>query len=237
MKILNRAQIQNWDSYTIDNEPISSIDLMERASRKCAEWIISRYSSNIPVHIFCGIGNNGGDGLAIARILINNDYAVESYVCKFSEYSSKDHQVNHQRLEAMYYEINTIEGALDIPELQSDVLVIDAIFGSGLTRPIEGWLAELVDAINEANPTIVSIDMPSGLYCEENQTNPLSTVIKADHTLTFQIPKLSQLLPLTGKYCGELHLFDINLHDAYLDNVDTDYFYIDQDQLLKFQIF
>jgi len=226
MKIINRAQIQNWDKYTIEHEPISSIDLMERASRQCADWILSRYVLNTPVYIFCGIGNNGGDGLAIARMLLGKGIPVKCYVCKFSETTTKDHNVNYRRLLDLNQKVYIITGAGDIPELRSGGIIIDAILGSGLNRSIEGWLAELVLSINQSDTLVVSIDMPSGLFCEDNRSNKLANVIQADHTLTFQVPKLSQLLPLTGKYCGSLHVVDIDLQKDYLKNVDSNLFYI-----------
>ncbi len=213
MKIYNTSQIKEWDQYTIAQEPISSIDLMERAAKKCVQWILSQKWSSKQFLIFCGKGNNGGDGLAIARLLTENGHKVSVYILEFGRLGSDDFQINLQRLHELPVEINFIQSAQMFPDIRDEYIVIDALFGSGLNKPLEGLSAQLVQHINNSKATVISIDVPSGLYIDQSSLG--NKIIKADITLTFQIQKLAFLLAENKSFTGNVQVLDIGLHTGF----------------------
>ena len=222
MNILNSAQIRKADSYTIENEPVASIDLMERASKTCYNWIKRNLKKKKKVNIFCGMGNNGGDGLAVARMLGGTGYDVTVFIIRHTEKSSEDFQINEARLNKVKgVKIKEITEETPLPDIDKDSIIIDAMLGSGLTRPLEGLLASIVQHINETEALVVAIDFPSGLFCEDNSENIDKNIIRANYTLTFQVPKLSFMFPENSKYVGEWHVLDIGLHRDFLDSVET----------------
>ena len=224
MKIFTAPQIRALDAYTIEHEPIASIDLMERASQSFVYWFIEQFPNNQPIKIFAGIGNNGGDGLAVGRILAQEyQYDVEVYAVRFSPKSSVDFQSNEKKLKHL---IN-IEDKSDVPPINDDDIVIDAIFGSGLSRAIGGFTATLVNHINQSKATVVAIDIPSGLFC--NDLNPDSTIIQADYTVSFQFPKLSFMLPQNDQYVGHWVVADIHLMEEAIQQTPTPYHYVDDE--------
>ena len=226
MKILTAQQTREADAYTIQKEPIKSIDLMERASQKCAKWLMNRYDVSTNFSIFCGVGNNGGDGLAIARLLQQKGYQLNLFIVHFSEKHTTDFDTNYDKVKYLGIEpILLTENNFDF-KLQQDTIVIDAIFGSGLARPIDGFIAEIVQNINKKKWETVAIDMPSGLFSETNENNDLSNVIQADYTLTFQQPKLTMLLPGNYDYVGDFEVLEIGLHADFLENLEANNFYI-----------
>ena len=168
MKILPVEKIREADAFTIENEPIDSIDLMERAASKVYEWFMKRCKTKeVSVKIFCGIGNNGGDGLALARMLYSTNIMPQVFVVRYSDKMSADCEMNFERLkeetEVPMYDIFSED---DFPQIYDNDIVIDAIFGSGLNRPIEGFTAELIDYLNKTNAIKIAIDVPSGLILE-----------------------------------------------------------------------
>jgi NAD(P)H-hydrate epimerase len=218
MKILSAAQTQQWDAFTIANEPIASIDLMERAATECVNFIIEKEFVN-NVKIFCGKGNNGGDGLAIARLLIASGFDPVVYIIEFGAKGTDDFQINLQRLHELTAEIYFIQSNEFFPSLANDDIIIDALYGSGLNRKLEGLSAELVAHINNAGATVVSIDVPSGMPIDKSCVG--NTIIKANHTLTFQSLKLCFLMLENAPYFGETHVLDIGLHKAFTKNIET----------------
>ena len=137
MQIPNAQQIRAWDAYTIQHEPVSSIDLLERAASKCVDWIEKKQWQKKNFRIFCGKGNNGGDGLAIARLLFQLDYNVSVYILEFGKAGSQDFQTNLQRLhELSLTEIHFVQTKENFPSINSGEIVIDALFGSGLNKPL-----------------------------------------------------------------------------------------------------
>lgn len=230
MKILTAQQTRDADAYTIESEPIASIDLMERASRKCFDWLKSEFVNN-QFSIFCGIGNNGGDGLAIARMFHQNGNKVEVFVVHFSENHTKDFDINLKRFEEIGLQPQFLSEENYQFTLDNNAVIIDAIFGSGLTRPIGSFIAEIVKSINSLDNTVVSIDMPSGLFSESNLENDFDTIIKANSTLTFQQPKLTQLFPENYQYVGDFVILDIDLHKDFIDSMDSKYFYVTSDMI------
>ena len=226
MKLLTSEQIRQWDRYTIDNEPIKSIDLMERASRRWTQEFIKVFRPEQPIYVFTGQGNNGGDGLAIARMLIHAGYTVQVYQLWLKEQCSQDNEINRQRLlrlsKNIYHKITSEE---NIPEIPHGAIVIDALWGTGINKPLTGLPATLIERLNSLDAIRVSVDVPSGLPCEGELLGP---VFKADWTITFQVPKLSFLFPDTGKYVGEFTVVDIGLLPEFLETIETQYFYITQ---------
>ena len=232
MKILNAEQVRKLDSYTIKNEPILSINLMERAARACTEWIKEKFKVNMPVSVFTGPGNNGGDGLAIARILADMGYNIRVYIC--GNKLSPDSLINYERLliQKLAY-IKFIIAPEDFPRLKSNELVIDALFGSGLMRPLHGLFAEIVHFLNRSEATIISIDIPSGLFSEDNALlnkcldGGYTEAVRANYTLSLELPFLSFMFPDAQLHTGEIILLSIGLNQTYLNEIETNYFYID----------
>lgn len=224
MKIFTAKQVAEIDVYTIEHESISSIDLMERAAGEICKWIIDRFPAPQNCKIFVGPGNNGGDGLALARMLADKNYAVEVFVLRISDKLSVDAEVNLERIRILktldLYEMSSIEF---MPWLFKDDIVIDAIFGSGLSRPLEGLAIDVVKAINASNANVISIDIPSGLMGEDNSKNNLRGIIRADFTLSFQFAKLAFLFPENAIYVGEWEIISIGLHPDIISSKTTAY--------------
>jgi hydroxyethylthiazole kinase-like uncharacterized protein yjeF len=221
MKVLSADQIRKWDAYTIAHEPISSLDLMERAAGKCTGWLLNTFYDTKPVKIFCGKGNNGGDGLAIARQLAEKDIIADVYILEFGALGTDDFQVNLSRLHSYPVRIHFVQSVEFLPAIDENDLLIDCLFGTGLSRPLEGLYAEVVMHINQTIATIVSVDVPSGLFTDKATASDI--VIKADFTLTFQLLKLSFLYPENEKYLGEVRVLAIELHSGYLSTVHSIY--------------
>lgn len=232
MKIFSSSQIKSIDSFTIENEPVVSSDLMERAAHKLLEWIMSRFQRPAHFLIFTGPGNNGGDGLALARLLKENRYDVEIHNIKFSDKVSEDWKVNFSRIEK-YDDIpfSDIRQAQGFPIICAGDIIIDAIFGSGLTRPVEGLAGEIIRKINSTTNIVISVDIPSGLFAEDNTANVTENIVRADHTLSFQFPKLSFLFAENYCYTGEWHLLPIGLHPAGIRDTATPYYYMEKKEV------
>lgn len=223
MKILNVSQTRELDKYTIQYEPIAPINLMERASEAFADWFVARFPATRTVKIFCGLGNNGGDGMAVARMLINLDYQVEVNVVRYAPRESDDCAHNHRRLKLLTTP-TYIEKVQDIPAIRHNEIVIDAILGSGLSRPTDGIVKTVIEAINRAPATVISVDIASGLYADQ-PNQPGDVIIEPDYTITFQLPKLALVLPKNDKYVGRWHVLDIRLSRRFIDQARTSYYY------------
>ncbi len=228
MKIFRTDQIKELDDYTIRNEPVSSVDLMERAAVKVFEWYITRFNSSLPVIIFTGPGNNGGDGLALARLLFKNNYRSIVFFIQISENTSDDWKINKTRiLKETDVPFKIISRADQITEPDPGTVIIDAIFGSGLSRKAEGLGKEVIAWINKSGLKVISIDIPSGLFGEDNKNNDPDSVIKAHHTLSFQFPKLSFMFQENERYTGEWTILPIGLHHEAIDKTLTPYAFIE----------
>ncbi len=221
MKILNAEQTHLVDAYTIANEPIKSIDLMERASFACSSWILTSFSKNQHFYVFCGMGNNGGDGLAIARQLYDAGKEVTCYIVPFSSAGSTDFETNKQRLIDLKIDLTYLTNKEQLQTLQKNSLIIDAIFGSGLSKAPQGIAADVIDEINKSSLTKISIDISSGLYCTDNSNNNYHNVVQADYTLALHLPKLAQLLPSNHPYVGNLQVLPIGLNNEIIDNIES----------------
>ncbi len=227
MKILSAEQIRQWDQYTIANEPITSINLMDRAAGKCFDWLDANGYFVHHFSIFCGKGNNGGDGLAIARMLAERNCSLTVYILEFGHPGTSDFQTNLARMHQYpSIDIHYIQDENNFHELPKNEIVIDALFGSGLTRPLEGITAKLVEHINNSGSEIIAIDIPSGLSVEQNSKG--NSVIKAMHTLSFQCCKPAFLVAENSEYVGEVHVLDIGLDPIFLQTLKTKYELIDE---------
>ncbi|GJM31342.1 MAG: bifunctional NAD(P)H-hydrate repair enzyme [Saprospiraceae bacterium] len=226
MKIISAAQTRELDQYTINNEPISSLDLMERASLCLVDWYKQNFSDpDQTIHVLCGPGNNGGDGLAIARLLYQRMYPVRIYLCRIGNQVSTDFKNNLERLPPRS-DIPLIELKENdaLPKLEKGGLIIDAIFGSGLNRPVTGYWATLIECLNSMNMPIVSVDIPSGLFSDRPTTG---VAIQADFTFSFELPKLAFLFPQNQAYTGHWIFRSIGLSQTFLAQLVTPFYYLD----------
>lgn len=234
MKILSAEQLSEADKKTIARQGITSEELMERAATLVFNEIHKRLEgAPIPIKIFCGIGNNGGDGLVIARHLVLHGYHVKVYIVNYSDKRSDDFLANYEKLKEVTDEWpELIKNEAHFPELRTGDFVIDAIFGIGLNRPIEGWVAKLVKHINNSQAFTLAIDMPSGLFADK-VPGENAAILEADFTLSFQAPKLVFFLPSTMDYIGDLQILDIGLDKQFLAEIESDYRLISRGEALQ----
>jgi len=213
MKIFRCDQVKEIDEFTIRNEPVASIDLMERAAAKLFDWYSNKFDRSGLIKIFAGPGNNGGDGLALARMLAHERYEVEVFFTAFSENRSEEWKINRKRLEKeTSVPFTEIINSDEYPLISEDDVIIDAIFGSGISRPAEGLAADVIKRINDSPAAVVSVDIPSGMFGEVNDHLSSDNTIMADYTLSFQFPKLAFMFPVCEKYIGEWFVLPIGLN-------------------------
>lgn len=219
MKILSAQQIREADQFTIEQEPITSIDLMERASMAFVSAFRKYYATQFGVVIFAGTGNNGGDGLAVGRILDEANYKVKVYHLPKGNSASKDFTINLDRLGSAI-EISSIS---DFPVIAKDTVIIDALFGSGLNRPLQGLARELVQYINQSGEEVVSIDIASGLNFENFAED--DAIVKPNRTISFELPKLPFFQPSLAAYVGDWETVPIGLDQNFINKQSTLYQY------------
>lgn len=223
MKLFSTAQIKACDAYTIQSEGISSVALMERAAVRCTEWLMARFSKERPFMVLCGTGNNGGDGLAITRILHHAGYSARAFLVQYSRELSGDCHDNLQRLlQADKSLLTRVEAETFVADVPENIVIIDALLGTGLSRPLEGWLQQFIRHIAQFNNLKIAIDIPSGLPAD-NVPDPEATVLSVDHTLSFQFYKRSFLHPEGGQYAGRVWLLDIGLSLRFTAATPTSY--------------
>ena len=232
MKILASSQLKELDKYTIVHEPIASIDLMERAARALMDAIVRRWDKSFEIVVFAGPGNNGGDALAVARMLSQKGYHVEVFLFNTKGQLSEECQTNLNRLKtcgSIYFtEIST---QFDPPALTENHLVIDGLFGSGLNKPLNGGFASVVKYINASKAQVVAIDIPSGLMGEDNTYNIRPHIIHANVTLSIQLPKLSFLFPENEGIVGEWELLNIGLKQSFIDAAPSAYSILEETEV------
>ena len=221
-KIISADQTRATDAYTIKNEPIASIDLMERASQCFVSEIESYLNPNQNIAVICGSGNNGGDGLAVARILMWKGFDVQPFLCRIGSQLSPDCKLNSEKID----NIEFITSNDELPKLDQFDIIIDALFGSGLTRPITGWPAEIVAAINNSEAKVYSIDIPSGMFCDD--LPQVDHIVKADLVVSFQRPKLSFFFPESSDFIHEWKVTDIGLDESFIQSTTSNYFLLDE---------
>lgn len=233
MKIFTSAQIKELDKFTIENEPISSLNLMERAAQTMTRSITELWGTATPIVVFAGPGNNGGDALAIARMMADQGYQIVAYLFNISGHLSPDCAANKKLLEEhkhiqQFFEVTQ---EFDPPVLDEKTLVIDGLFGSGLNKPLAGGFASLVKYINASPSKIVSIDAPSGLMAEDNTYNIKANIIRAYLTLTLQQPKLSFFFAENQQFIGQLRVLDIRLSQEGIQKMDSSYTVIEENDI------
>lgn len=221
------------DQYTIQSIPITSTDLMERAATAITRELLQRFTHDIPIVIFAGPGGNGGDALAVARQLAQQGYHVSCYLFNIDGNLNEDCRHNRHRLqeEAPMVDFHEITSQFEPPVLTADTLIIDGLFGTGVSKPLTGGFASLVKFINATPATIVSIDVPSGLMCEDNVYNVRGHIIRAHLTLTFQLPKLSLILADMQCFVGELKILPIGLSEEGIARIDTPYRIVEEPEV------
>ena len=224
MKILTAAQTRQLDQATLQAQNITSTELMDRAAGALAEWLMPRYTHSRAgeILVLCGPGNNGGDGLALARRLHQAGYAVRVALLP-AERQSADWQHNRRHLPTA---VPVADLTADLPRIEPGALVVDALFGTGLARPLAGRAAAVVARLNAAAARVVAVDLPSGLFADAPQPAD-SVVVRAAHTVSFGLPKLAFLLPQNADFVGDWHLMDIGLDQDFIDRTDTPWRYTD----------
>ncbi|RYY99196.1 MAG: NAD(P)H-hydrate dehydratase [Chitinophagaceae bacterium] len=227
MKIFTAEQVRAWDAATVDESGGTSLDLMERAATCCTGWLLANLPAGAPFAIFCGRGNNGGDGLAIARLLAAAGRSATAYILLPDRAGSPDFEANRERLGGTRVAVHAIDEGGSLPRLRPGTIVVDALFGSGLNKPLEGVAAPLVAHLNDSGLPIIAIDLPSGLFMGRSSLgNPM---VQAQHTLTFGTPKLALLLQENAPYIGEVHVLDIGLSERWAEGARSPYFYTTRD--------
>jgi NAD(P)H-hydrate epimerase len=230
MKILSAAQTHQLDQATIKEQNITSVELMERAATALAEWFFDEFpldewtaDGSRQLCILCGPGNNGGDGLALARLLHLAGYEPQVWLLPATKYSA-DWLAQSQQLpgSVLVAELN----APQLPPLTPKDVVVDALFGTGLSRPLTGLAAAVVAHLNEVNARVLAVDIPSGLFTDAPQL-PDSAVVRATHTISFGMPKLAFLLPQNADFVGEWQVQDIGLSAKFIAKTATPWHFTD----------
>ncbi len=231
MKIFSAAQIKACDAYTIVELGITSTELMERAANVSVDWIKSNFKPDTLFVVLCGVGNNGGDGLAIARLLRMSGYGVKAFLLQISNELSPDCALNLQRLQAIDTNlVSVLQPETYISELPQHLVIVDALFGTGLNRPLNGWCADFIKKINLTTNRKIAIDIPSGLP-SDTLPETEATIMKADDTLSFQFYKRSFLHAEGGYYTGNVHILDIGLSSTFINGTHTHYQTLDAKEI------
>lgn len=229
-KVFEAAQIAEIDQYTIEHEPISSLDLMERAAEVWVENFLEKYAFCRRVAIIAGSGNNGGDGFAIARLL--REQRIETIVFRLvtGAKMSPGCETNYNRYRERGGKICDVKeiGDLYLPEKGC---IVDAIFGTGLNRKVTGLEADVIRKLNTYEGKIISVDVPSGLMGEDNSGNDPETIVHADRTFTFQFPKLAFMLAENYPYVGEWEVLDIGLNEEGIEREKTSWYYLTEEMV------
>ncbi|MBU2973486.1 NAD(P)H-hydrate dehydratase [Zobellia sp. B3R18] len=236
MKIFSSKQIYEADKATIKKNNISSDQLMEGVAVQLFNWLHLRIQgAPVKIHLFCGIGNNGGDGIALARHLQEHGYNIGVYVVNYSKKRSDDFLVNLDRLKDRKIWPEFLDDSSVLPEIGRDDIIVDAIFGIGLNRAPDSWVVNLFEHIEKSKAFVLSVDIPSGLFTDRVPEDE-KAVVKANHTLSFQVPKLVFFLPETGIFTEQWEVLDIGLDSEFLVNTETEYELIGKNEMLPVYI-
>ena len=234
MKILSASQFYEADAYTISTQGITSDALMERAATEIFNWLHVRLQgAPITIHLFCGIGNNGGDGIAVARLMQEHGYNIKVYVVNYSDKRSKDFLLNLERLKDRKIWPAFLQEDSELPEIAKEDIVVDAIFGIGLNRAPAPWVKRIIQYINDCKAFVLAVDIPSGLYAD-GSPDDVEAVVEADFVLTIQLPKLSFFLPTTGVFCKQWEVVNIGLDQGFIQNTPAAYKLIGKNEALQF---
>ncbi|MFT3680863.1 MAG: NAD(P)H-hydrate dehydratase [Ferruginibacter sp.] len=230
MKICTAAQIKEWDQYTILHEPIASIDLMERAAVHIYRWLLENFTHSNACCIICGNGNNGGDGLALARMLAKDNHAVRVFAYHAAATSTPDFETNLTRLtEQGLVKTQWIKEEKDLPVFDKNEIIIEALFGAGLSKPPAGLAVSIIDGINQSGSNVISIDIPAGMYADRSSKE--NAIVKADHVLSFQCYKPAFFIAENAPFTRFLHILDIGLHPGFESLLQQKFFIADEESL------
>ncbi len=211
IKVICNDEVRNIDKKTIEKQGIPSHELMEKAAMACTGWLQQNFEAGTSFYIFCGKGNNGGDGMAIARLLYKSGKSISVFIIEDAGNPSPDFILNQKQWEEISKSTcRTITGPSDIPAIPPGSVIIDAIFGSGLNRAPGGTAADVIRAINASSQPVVSIDIPSGLFGDKHTAHPDQSV-RASTTLCIHVPRPVFFYPEYEQYTGEWQLLDIGL--------------------------
>jgi len=236
MKIFTAKQIYAADQFTLEEQDISSDALMERAATRLFNWFHHRLQGDqVKIKLFCGIGNNGGDGLALARQLWEHGYNFEVFVVNYSEKRSHDFLINLERLKDRKIWPNFVNQDTELPSLDSEDIIIDALFGIGLNRSPDQWVERLIEHLNSSGAFVVSVDVPSGLFLDQAVKNS-KAVVKANYVLSFQFPKLIFFLPETGIFSNQWEILNIDLSQKFIEQTEADYELITKNKVLQYYL-
>lgn len=236
IKVFSKEKIQAADAFTIENEPISSINLMERAAKNAFEKLFDKILEKTEkrmFHLFCGPGNNGGDGLVIARLLAEQNYPHQLYVLEIGSDFAPDFKSNLKKYKKLNQKIIFLNESDKSFKIEEDSIVIDAIFGTGLSRKVEGFAASIIKQLNQTKCLRISIDMPSGLFAEDNANNDTTPIFRADYTLSFQFPKLAFFFPNNHGFVGQWFIIDIGLLAEFIKANDPKVYFLQQQDILQ----
>lgn len=230
MKIFTTENIRKIDNYTIEKENVSSLELIERVAEAVTCEIISRWRCNRPMAIFAGSGNNGADALAVARLLIEQGYSPQIFLFNIGGNKLSKDCIAERDLLKQYpnADFTEIISNFSLPDLSEKYVVIDGLFGSGLREPLSGGFKSLVQYINESGATIVSIDIPSGLFGDWNPGCINRNIVHADLTLAVQFPRLSFFIDEYAELVGEWKVLDIELSEKCIKKTPSDYYLIEK---------
>jgi len=216
--VMSRDEVRAFDAWAINTLGIPGVVLMENAGRSCAELIKEKLSSIAApkVCIFCGTGNNGGDGYVIARHLLNNGFKVVVVICGDRTKIKGDAKINLDILEKLGQQIKSLDLnrsdiAAQVKKLAGDAdMLVDALFGTGLSGPLNSEYKQLIENINALNRLVLAVDIPSGLDCDTGL--PLGAAIRAAYTVTFVAMKKGFLAAKdANKYTGEIFVASIGV--------------------------
>lgn len=229
LKILTAPQIRELDRFTIESEPIAAIDLMERACHAFVHWFVQQERTEKKIGIVCGTGNNGGDGLGIARLLNERGYKVEVWIVRGEMAATESFKTNLKRLNSKI-SASEISKTTDRGLFNDCDVLVDAVLGSGLSRAPEGIYAQVISCMNQTEASRIAVDIPSGLFADAPSQG---TIVEADHTISFQLPKLAFLFAENNKYVGDWHVADIGLAKEFIRDVPVQNFYVDAKSIKK----
>ncbi|WP_417871362.1 NAD(P)H-hydrate dehydratase [Winogradskyella sp.] len=225
MKLFSKEQIYEGDKLTTERQKISSTDLMERAGTQIFNWIHMRMQgAQVPIHVFCGIGNNGGDGLVLARHLLTHGYNVITYIVNCSDKRSEDFLINYDRIKNVTKDWPVmLSCGADFSDVVIDErdIIVDAVFGIGLNRQPNEWVQQLFQKWRTSKAFTLSVDIPSGLYTDKPIEDE-NAIVHANYTLSFQSPKLIFFLPETSKFTVQWEALDIGIDRDYLMQTETE---------------
>ncbi len=224
MKIPSVAQVRKLDQDTISKHYNSSLELMEKAAQTFVDWFIQLYpEKDLPIYLFCGTGNNGGDGLAIARLLNERFYTVEIYYCKIGKASADNNSMLEKLPQRSGIKLYELKESGSLPEIKTPGIIIDAIFGTGLSRVVGSYWKNIIKYINSLQMSCVAVDIPSGVWQDADKNDPIVT---SQRTLSFEFPKLQFLVPTFSEQVGEWEYASIGLDKEAIEELKVDNYYI-----------